>query len=507
MVNALTGDTILPPVYRYLNYYSDSSFFYASKELEKGGSWEAYNSQAELIYSVRNGSVISTQRKIKTFVVQNRDSRLNALINTKGEVLLPFASRSIQSAGEFIIENNDNRNTNPDTIFLYKANGEPLVDFPVEKCQVGGEGKLIIARYKGFYGVIDELGKIRLPFEFLDISSRRGLLLVRVQDPDLPKNRYYWYDIYEEQNFTRIGERYETYHVGKTFKTIGVREKGKWGLIDFEGNRLLPSEYAYIEHFDRHGLARICHNFDQKNYKFYRAGVVDTLGRVLLEPIYQTIHRGSHTLTIQTDSTVGMLNMKLDTVLPFDFARANLIKYGTKWILKTGKNHESPNRFGVADFNGRILIPFQFDTIAHLWKSKVMVDDGQRVYAFDLGWKRRVDSNEYASVAGRWPNFKYDGLLEVRREGKFGMVNKLWEEVIPPIYESKVAQWENLIVAVYHSETKSFGVYNNQGDIVVPVEYDACYFKRDRIIQVRKGWTYYYFDFNGNLLRTEELKH
>ena len=186
-------------------------------------------------------------------------------------------------------------------------------------------------------------------------------------------------------------------------------------------------------------------------------GFVDANGNWVVKPIYARAswlwNKGVGTFQLRkTDKTEGMLNEKGEIVFPQG-------KYES-----IGEYHPYPRPYigiieenkgcGVATTDGKVIIPCRFGEIWFFHKKAIQVSAVRR----DDVW-------------GAW---SYDG-----------------RELVPCKYRYVTAQDNCLIVC--DTERKIYGVYDYNGNMVVPYTYEDVQWAADNIYLIKKNGKYGYY--------------
>lgn len=193
----------------------------------------------------------------------------------------------------------------------------------------------------------------------------------------------------------------------------------KWGLKDSATARvIIPAQYDYIMDF-HNGIA-----ITRLNSLY---GFIDQNGKEIAEPLFKHCYWVNDSLLkVQKSDHYGLVTPSMQVVMPFVFRTLDAV--GHYLLVNNGE------KSGIIDFNGNIIIPFQYDEILP----------------------------EYSKLGGAHFDSAY---IRVKNKGKMGVINYRNSVVIPLCFES-VDFWPNNQFLI--SENKSCGLVNSQGDTLIP---------------------------------------
>ena len=136
-------------------------------------------------------------------------------------------------------------------------------------------------------------------------------------------------------------------------KLYGSSGKYK-GLIDGQGNSILPNMYYTIEPFMNDIL--------KVEYKGHKFGLIRISGDVILEPIYDRIDSlGELVFAVCKDGKLGFMNLKGELEIPFMYEITNdeVVFYnGLAAVAK--KDEVGKYRFGYINHKNEEVLPFKF---------------------------------------------------------------------------------------------------------------------------------------------------
>lgn len=307
------------------------------------------------------------------------------------------------------------------------------------------------------------------------------------------------------------------------FTVLGFSQekiKADFSIINFLGK----NPYKTQTNSQAEDLLRILY-FKPQPEKYPKIGFMDTKGKVRLESKYgmaSDFYNGF--ANIIKDSIYGYIDKGGNEVLFKEYEKTYF------WYSDTGVAKEKNGKFGLIDRKGNPLTSFMYNMIlsfgfdhfkgvvskdsVHLLNSK-----GQIVFNKDYKYSIKSDyfendslliyeemiDNKILSGLVRLDKFivvepKYDEIyfiedkyfFAVRKNEKFGFINKSGVEIIPLIYDNIAFNITNELIAV--SKDGKSGFINRRNEIVIPFEYDQAYSFFDGLAIVKKE--NYYFGIN-----------
>lgn len=348
-------------------------------------------------------------------------------------------------------------------------------------------------------------------------------------------------------------------------KIVALKKGKLWGIINLQGNIIIPFEYDDIASIDTHNAVI------GKNGKY---GIVDSVGNFSVELKYDTIYyhfEESNISLVELNRCIGLVNSQNKVVTNCDFnceyltfrsmgGRIPRIEAPKNGYIRFEKFQADANKsklYGLVECEtGKVAIPFEYDDMGDyseglIWAEKDnkcgYLDITNRViiqfkygkaYNFSEGLAAVGERDGYYNaVMGRVPNFKI-GFIDKNgnvvipfqfqpqfasttpefREGlspmgvspnnywglNIGYINKKGEFVIKPIYD-EAEPFENGLGKV--GRNKKVGYVNSTGEEVIPVEYEYVCFENDSLVYCSNwndGTTDYYTNKQGKVQKMTE---
>jgi hypothetical protein len=263
------------------------------------------------------------------------------------------------------------------------------------------------------------------------------------------------------KNGKLTGPVFEDFWTGDSYSHpyLIVQQNGLFGVIDFDGNYLVQPIYESIE--------RIIHYQDgEEAHRFIvvlngKTGLLNQNGETILEPKYN--HIGSEYMLLRAETDSSVLYLKEDNLEEFKISllpNAHIVElspYKPQLIFSINQ------KMGVADLNGKIVIPALYDEITY--------------------------------AHGNWNT----GVFQVKQNNKIGFVDSAGRQIAPCICDDIEVVSTN---SGYNSslESRFFfvcfdgekrGVLNSNAELIVRPTVNIKVGKEDKELYTNYGGTYY----------------
>lgn len=358
----------------------------------KNNLWGIYQLGKSLVIPTKFNH-ITIYSTIPVFVVINRDSKKTkkGMYNLQGDVLLPTiyddisASPNPKGGTSFLSVSKDNK------IGIVNSKGEFILPVEYENIR-SNHPEGFIVRKEGNYGLIGWDGNLLMPFKYKGIEYRKNFRFDANIEAWRTDQRGYLvtedgthYDTTAFDDYSRFLAEYIILKKGKknlladwlgnikpgtydiidcdsrTRKCFAYNE-GIGGLIDYQGNVLLPFEYRGFDHL----------GFDSKYMWYmdidYNVGVMNTDGLVILPAKYQKIdyfedalkdpiYRKNIVFHAASESKWGLVTTKGEWIIPPEYDQLYYFNNGLAPAKKDGL-------WGVVNLKNEIITPFQFENVS-----------------------------------------------------------------------------------------------------------------------------------------------
>lgn len=288
--------------------------------------------------------------------------------------------------------------------------------------------------------------------------------------------------------------------VGKDMNGDGIVDK--WGLIDSQGNEVVPPKYDYMSDVSD-GMVKVGQDLDDNSMTgnnsggggmgIDKYGFINTKGNEVVPLIYDSVEDFSEGLAavstnyqyvddslwngaVVNAAKYGFVNKTGEVVIPLIYDGISGIQislgglYGTKYGFSQGAASVCKDgKWGAIDQQGNVIVPFTYDGLSGFC----------------------------------------DGLAKASKNDKSGFVDKQGEVVIPITYDMADDFSEGYTtVGKNDSNSKNYvqwGVIDRRGKLVVPMIYNAIYSFSEgmaRVANTSDGTFYKYgfIDTTGKLV-------
>lgn len=233
-----------------------------------------------------------------------------------------------------------------------------------------------------------------------------------------------------------------------------VMVNGKWGLIDFAGNIVVPAKYNSIYYTGRESSPIWAYMVDDytydtwgwldSNYAFFpldggwgEEGSYLLLWNTFDETIYRTFHLGS----IEFEEP-----LRTDTLMPVQEIHMDLSKLerGVYYPVEEINYWDGSHKFGYAT-GDRLVLPFEFEMAQVSQEGIVAARKSGRWYYYDNdglcltpeGYDAVFDNSNVFNGNARELAYDFsDGLAAVNKNGLWGYIDSNGTEVIACQYEA-----------------------------------------------------------------------
>ena len=260
------------------------------------------------------------------------------------------------------------------------------------------DGRAVVS-YKGRWGVIDSMGKILIPFKYLNLSTpSEGFAIVE----DFDKHKFY-IDTMGKKVFDCPYE--ECYSFVNGFARYV--DKGMSGFLDRKG-KLFKGRYTDAKDFvGKYAVVQVGNGY----------GIIDDKGHEILPMKYDKIIISEGLALVKLDNRYQYFNLKKNKFRPKIYEKAYMYKDGYAIVKLNGD-------YGIIDTKDNFT-PFSKDRIRYLGENRwaIRKSDGYMI----------ADSSGSILSERLFTNlFEYHcGILGVEQNGYWGYVDRDVNEVIP----------------------------------------------------------------------------
>lgn len=409
--------------------------------------------------------------------------------------------------------------------------GQIIVPCIYDEIREFSDGAAIVK--KGMkYGLINIEGEEFVPCIYSGIQkSDKGVYIVN------ESSGYGVLDCDGKEILPCIYERIEDYHIDDRF--IQISDGGKYGLANFDGEIITPSQYDNIPLFSD-GLAVI--------WRGSKCGYINDNGEIVIPLQYDRANDFKNGYAVVCDYThsfvktigsglgaykqscggYGIINKTGNRVTSFDYCSIDPLSESKFWVGAYDDN-ERHIMYGVLDLNENRKLSLNYsEPILKFSEGKAPVhkDDGRLwgyvnedggevisciyrwAYPFsngiaivenEIGEKGIINHQGKLIVPfGKYGGFENpsEGLIKVGKNGKFGFIDMNGQEILPCIYDFVQPYSEGL--AVVKNTNGKYGYVNQNGEVVIPFKFDSASSFSEGLARVKTNHKWGYIDADGN---------
>jgi len=393
------GEEVIPIEYEKVDQSMTDTLVLVSR----GGKWAFYSNNGDRKTDFKYDKVIETYIKV--------DDRDKSSIFGNG---LALVKKNYQTA-------------------YLNSNLKEVVPFGTYDIAEPFQNNLAIVAKNGRYGIIDRFGNLTLSLKYdliehpKEYSNQSELfvikknnklqLLNKVIEPITEFNitEYEW-DSYRDE------KKHHRYFILKN-------DLGLVGTVSEKGNQQIPFSYQDIKPFDgkpvaiakqkgKYGLIdfnnRVVYPFENKQIrtnrffkffivnKFGKFGMIDNIGQVILPFNYENIepcfYDKDKRFIVKKDNLHGVIDINKKVIIPIEYDEiSNWVEYGPDehFLTKNGKK-------GLISREGKVVIPPVYDEIL-VDNSKLIKVEKNGLFG-TINWKNEiVHPIEYEQILWEWP--------------------------------------------------------------------------------------------------------
>lgn len=311
------------------------------------------------------------------------------------------------------------------------------------------------------------------------------------------------------------------------------------GVIDNEGNYILPVKYCQIEQDEKYLKVR-----SGKKWGYYDAYGNEILG-INYDEVFPYVSNEKRRFVLKIYDKWGITDENTNEIIPFIYDE--IIQYKKEIIGAKIKN-----KWGVLNQNGDKIIDFIYDDIKIYDRKLIAVKIDGKWGGIDLNGLQKIpfkyedvcledlllvkmnntwhyidSENEDVINISETLIYRYQ-LSPIKINGKYGLVDRMGQLKIPNIYSFVTHEFKNGLICVNVGGTSNktytstqtnkilsnidlewdedvlklcsggkWGVLNNIGNEVIPIEYDSinlCFYKDFTLVNKGGNWEYIEYD-------------
>ena len=334
------------------------------------------------------------------------------------------------------------------------------------------------------YGIINDYGQLILPCEYSDIRSQEHSDLMMVMKGDLagfmnrqlewvvpPKyNAVFWYEM-ERDDFFEYG------------MIVAADADWNYGVVDSTGREILPCRYKWVnivgpdhilvkdDHYgaiNRNGdtvipfvypSLRPLYDSDGRYFEVMnqdkKYGVISNTGQEILPFVYEEVSGcDKGFFSVSQNGKWGVVDSLGNIVIPLKYETQPIrFKHGMDLIeicglyLNNGMDRDDTEKCKLLNMKGEVLLKGYDASVSDISGERLAIlyydqEEDARCEIIDRNGKK-VDGFDsfYMSVFVVIDMMDSTTMIPVKRNGKWGFVNRNFQLIVPCIYDAPVEGW------------------------------------------------------------------
>lgn len=366
--------------------------------------------------------------------------------------------------------------------------------------------KLTVANYYPVYtnekwGVIDQTGKIIIEptyDEMITIPSIKNDLFICVYDVDYTNNTYKTkvIDSKNKEKFTgydlvEVIENKDSNNIlWYEEDVLRVKKDNKYGLIDYNGKEILPTQYDSIE-----ALEGVKNSLIIK--KEERVGLCDNQGNIIIEPEYKEIkaigndYKNGY-VVVNSDNKYGLVDFTKQVILETKYEEVKPVVASNIYIVKEDGKLKAINK------DLETLVENKFDDVKQLNSENIVFVKNKKYGIMNTEGEIKTKA-EYDDI-----EYIFDNYYVAKKSGKYGIINVENETIVPFNYEKISYRKEADFIEVEKKDAEVTEILNNKFEkqlegIITEVNAEKAY------IRIRTNDEYKYYNFKFEEKDVKEL--
>jgi len=229
-----------------------------------------------------------------------------------------------------------------------------------------------------------------------------------------------------------------------------IKSNDKWNYINEQGQVIFSDSlnFSYRPIIDDKAVFMVSRNEVEKRKRMHsenrtgsqvfveylnqikkqqlKEGLININGKIIIEPIYDEIsgYFIYGFMRVRNNGKAGIVNDNGEIVIPIEYD--NVLDYKNGMFTA-----EKNNKWGIIDSENKIVIPFEYKRIRHFEDNLALITNKGTGY-INKKQKIVIEPQNSFNLSGDFHN----GLALVKKDKKFGFINKENEVVIPIIYDN-----------------------------------------------------------------------
>ena len=260
-----------------------------------------------------------------------------------------------------------------------------------------------------------------------------------------------------------------------------VKSNDKWGMIDPQGGTLIEPEFSDIKFIEKadNQLLRIFSDSEQY-------GVIDSLGRVVADVIYQDVLPCTEErIGARRSSKWGFLDTKGRAITEFKYEKIQPYSEGVAAVRYKRK-------WGFINTNGDLVIEHDFRKVGGFHDGLAAA----RKEGSTLGYINPKGEMVIPHTFHECSDFE-SGMARVRVGGKWGLIDTNGAYILKPKYRKIESFSEDGVAVAQLGNSSDYVLINRAGERLTKQKYSKIEALKEGIAVVRSGSKYGYINAQG----------
>ena len=266
-----------------------------------------------------------------------------------------------------------------------------------------------VFRENGFYGIKNSWGEVTVPPRYDDITQ------VGWEPIYIVKDRYGYFLMHESGRIYSRQYRYMQRLSGSDdlIEVQCDRYLGDYGLIDYNGNQILPCKYNYIEYLNDEYIVA--------NYKGYE-GVIDFQDNIIIPFKYDNIAEYDYyLLEVRLGNKYGLINYYDEVILDIVYSDLFAIDDDIVAVKANGAR-------GAMKLDHTQIIPVQYKNVSEFKNDYIRTKTTNNFYGLYSKTGKRLLADKYNKIELK------NGYFIVKEGKLYGLVNTQGAVLTPSKY-------------------------------------------------------------------------
>ncbi len=333
------------------------------------------------------------------------------------------------------------------------------------------------------YGIINDYGQVILPCEYSDIrfQEHSDLIMVMKDEKAGFMNRQLKWVIPPKYNgeFWTVFEGYDYFEYGLI---VAADADWNYGVVDSTGREIVPCRYKWVnivdpdlfvvedDHYgaiNRNGdtvipfVYKYIFSLYSSDYRYLivgnqdKYGVISNTGQEILPIVYERIlDHDKGFFSVSQNGKWGVVDSLGNIVIPLEYETQHIwFKHGMDLVemgglyLNSGMDRDDPEKCKLLNMKGEVVLQGYDASVSDISGKRLAIlyhdqNGDARCEIIDRNGKKVDGFDGFdASVFDGIDMVNGTTMVPVKRNGKWGFVNRDFQLVVPCIYDAPVEGW------------------------------------------------------------------